>query len=486
MTASLVQMLKAVQNMTLHAQRNPLDYARWTGPQLKYLRSTSRRRCLRMGNRGGKTFVALADVAWRARKKHPYRPDWNQRRGPQHQWIMGDSWSQLIPLMHVFRQMLGDQELASSPNFSEAKGWGKDSPCLVWPDGSTVRWRTMEQSTRAQAGAELDHILVDEPCGSSTYRELDRRLISRNGELSLALTPINAPEPLDWLRDLCTDNIVEDLHFPMTPELFTFSDGGLRTLPDGTPCDSAWIEEISRGVLPSWRDIVLHGGWDEIVVDGKFSESFSAAKHVSDFILSGTETLVLGLDHGTSAFTETAVLMAVDESAEYPKVYVVDCYEAPANSPPAEDAKAIVQMLQRRNVQWRQLKRVVGDIAHYGGRGKLNRKSNQEISYELAKVLNLARNVPLTPPIWTAKTGAGSNPRESVRRGQTWIHRALIRDGQFTIHPRCKSLIEGFPKYRGGSTDPHGHLIDALRYGLDHWINRGQQRIVAAPAVHFR
>ena len=96
--------------------------------------------------------------------------------------------------------------------------------------------------------------------------------------------------------------------------------------------------------------------------------------------------------------------------------------------------------------------------------------------YELARELHLGKGAAMVPPLWTAKTGAGSNPRGSVYRGVSWLHRALLRPGQFTIHPRCTSLIESMSKYRGGSTDPHGHLVDALRYALDHWINKGQTR----------
>ncbi|MCB9763917.1 MAG: hypothetical protein H6739_29370 [Alphaproteobacteria bacterium] len=382
--------------------------------------------------------------------------------------------------------MIDWSRVVKSPNWDMAKGWGKDSPTIVYEDGSTVGWRTMRQGPLAHAGAELDHILIDEPCAIEHYRELERRVVTRAGDLSLALTPVNAPGPLDWLRDLCAEKVVLDLHYPMTEELFRYEDGSLRRLPDGTPMDAAWIEEQARSVPMIWRDIVINGGWDEIVTDGAFTEVFSKSNHVADFKLDGKEILCLGIDHGTQAFTETAVLLAVDERPEYPQVYVIDLVEAPENSSPSEDAKAILKMLRRHGLKWGNLNRVTGDIAHYGGRGKFNRKSNQELAYELTREMRLSRNQALSPPIRTAKTGKGASPRGSVRRGITWIHRALLREGQFTIHPRCSSLIEAMEKYRGGSTDPHGHLVDAIRYGLDFYINRGQRRNVTTPTIVFR
>jgi hypothetical protein len=478
----LLGLVLAAEGLVDHVERHPLDYTRWTEPQAEYLACTAKRKLLRMGNGGGKSYVALADVVMRARKNHPFRPDWNKRKGPQTQWIVGVSWDQLQPLMEVFRSFLGEGELLKEPNWTPDKGWGKGSPTLVWPDGSKVVWKTMDQGARRHAGAGVDHILIDEPCKMAHYRECERRVFRKAGEVSLAMTPINAPDDLQWLRDMVTERVVHDMNYPMTEKLFRFTDGTLRTLPDGTVCNQAWINEQIRNVLPCYREIVIHGGWDLVVTDGKFSDTFSVSKHVHDFTLDGKEVLALGIDHGTQAFTETCVLVAVDERTEYPSVYVIDCYVAPENSPPEADAKAILAMLARHGLEWKRLKRVVGDIAHYGGRGKVNRKSNRDLAAELVREMKLPRNAALTPQIWTAKSGAGADPRGSVYRRENWFHRALLRDGQITIHPRCTDLIEAIPRYRGGSTDAYGHLFDGLTYSLDHWISRGQTRN-AAPAT---
>ena len=472
----IVGCIAACDSLQEHVDEHPLDYSLWTEPQHEYLSSHARRKLLRVGNGGGKSFAALADVAMRARKTHPFRADWNAKRGPTKQWIVTVSWSQAIPLMQIFKSFLGDHELAKCPNWDPAKGWGKDAPTLLWPDGSTVGWRTMKQGPLAHAGAELDHVLIDEPCAMEHYRELERRVFRRNGEISLAMTPVNAPGDLGWLRDMATDGLVQDLNFPMNERLFRFMDGTQRRLVDGTVCDAAWIAEQIKAVPAQYREIVINGGWDEIVVDGAFSETFSESKHVHDFTLDGKEIFSLGVDHGSQAFTETCILVAVDERGEYPAVYVLGEYEATKDSPAEQDARAILKLLSDRGLTWSRLKRATGDIAHYGGRGRINRKSNQELNYELARELHLGKGAAMVPPLWTAKTGAGSNPRGSVYRGVSWLHRALLRPGQFTIHPRCTSLISSMAKYRGGSTDPHGHLVDAHRYALDHWINKGQTR----------
>lgn len=479
---ALLTTLQALRTMEDYVEQHPLDYMRWSPPQIEFLSRRSRRKLLRTGNRFGKSRVALADVIYRARKAHPHRPDWNARRGCAHQWIVGTSWSELIPHMRVFREMLGIDELKSQPNWCYEKAWGKDSPCLVWPDGSSVTFKTQEQKSRHHAGTELDHILIDEPPSSEKWRELERRVVSRAGDLTAVLTPINAPEPLDWLKDLCAEKIVDDMHYRMTPEVFKFADTGeCRVLPDGTFQDADWIAQQEREVLRRWRNIILHGDWDEIVVDGVFSDVFNEG-HVSEFTLDGSEIFAIGFDHGTQGHAETAVLVAVDERTEYPSVYVIDTYEAPENTPSEKDAQGIVEMIGRHRIKgerltWRRLKHATGDIAHYGGRGKIGRKSNAELEYEICKALGLSREAILVPGIRTAKSGKGSDPRGSVLRGLDWLGKAMVRPGQFTVHPRCTSLIKSIKEYQGGSEDPAGHLVDALRYALTSpWIQRGQTR----------
>ena len=487
--SAILAALLAAEAATEHARTHPLDHCRWTIAQRRYLESRRRRKMLRMGNRGGKSWVALADVAYRATKRHPFRPDWNARRGPQHQWIVTVSWSQQVPLQRLFRGFLSADDLVKAPNWDPAKGWGKDAPTLVFRDGSTVGWRTMRQGPLAHAGADLDHVLIDEPCAAEHYRELERRVLTRAGEISLSLTPVNAPGDLGWLRELADEGVVQDLHFKMTEDLFRYEDGSLRTLPDGTLCNQAWIEEQLKGVPMRWREIVIDGGWEEIAVDATFAEVFERAVHVSSDLPTGKVWIGIGFDHGSGDFCETAVLVAVDKSAEFPRVHIIDAIEQPANSPPEADAKAILAMLRRNGVAWKSgsLDWACGDIAHYGGRRNVvGRKSNAELAAELARSLQLGRYEALAPPIRTAKTGMGSTPRGSVFRGESWLHKALLRPGQLRIHPRAESVIKAFEKYRGGSEDPHGHLMDAVRYALDPWINKGQTRTVPPPTLVVR
>jgi len=480
MTVGFGSLLEAAGSLKTHAEQHPLDYQVWTHPQDRFLHNRSKRRLLRTGNRVGKSYASIADVAMRALGGHPFRPDWRWR-GRTDQLILCYSWSQSVPLQAYLRQFLPPHRIKFQPGWRDDKGWGKDAPTIILDDGSTICFRTANQGPLALSGSEYDHVLIDEPCGSTHYRELNKRVMSRGGEITLSLTPVNAPEPLDWLRELCEKGTIEDIHIMMTQDAFTLTDGRVRTLIDGTVCDDLWIAEQRADTMEMWRPVVCDGEWEAMALDAMFGSVFHESKHVSTQVPAGDLYISLGLDHGTQAFTETAVLIAVDETGDLPVVHIIDEYEAQENSPPERDAREIINMLSRHGIAWRNgsLDFACGDIVHYGGgRNIVGRKSNKALSAELVKVLKLPRHAALSPPIRTAKTGKGSDPRKSLYLGCTWIHKQLRR-GNIKIHPRCTSLIQSFKRYRGGSRDPHGHVMDALRYALTPWsIRRRRTRPV--------
>ena len=461
---------------------------KWTHPQGAFLRATHKRKLFRAGNRVGKSFAAVGDVAERALGDHRYlgKP-WRRTD----QWIVCVTWRQALPLMRHLRLFLPDSRIVEAPNWYASKGWGKDSPTLVLDNACTIGFRTTRQGPSAFAGDELDHILIDEPCAAEDYRELERRVISRAGSLTISMTPVNAPGgDLDWLRELVERGIIEDHHVPMTPEAFTFEDGSVRVDPEGTPYDQAWIDEQRASVLPAYAPVILDGAWDTLTVDAVLG-GWRRAEHVSadmpqgDIHPDGPIKLALGCDHGSLDFAETAMLWAVDDSGTYPRVWALDEYRAPANSAPEDDAREIIALLERWNLEWSQLTCATGDIPHYGGRrNRVGRKSNAELAAEIVRELKLGSREALSPPLRQAKTGRGAGPRGSVYRGLQWIHRAMLRPGHFNVNPRCKGFIEAVENYRGGHNDPHAHLIDAARYSLDPWIRRGQFRQSGGPTLY--
>ncbi len=130
-----------------------------------------------------------------------------------------------------------------------------------------------------------------------------------------------------------------------------------------------------------------------------------------------------------------------------------------------EDAQQILDMLGRWGWTWADLDQARGDRSFKGG---VVRKSNRELQSEIRKILIRQRKwrqgLDLRPVIRTAKRGKGGGAG-SISRTAKWLHRAMVRPGCFTVHPRCTSLIEALTRWCWAD-DEHKDIIDALRYAV--------------------
>lgn len=460
----------------------PLDFAKWTIPQGRFLRSCSKRKLFRAGNRSGKTRTCIADVVFRAYGEHPYR---DVRPGPTHQWVVCVSWDQAVPIMKAFHELVDYRKVRKVREFREKDGYGKDSPLIEFENGSTVRFKTMDQGTRRHAGAELDHIFIDEPPSSAHYRELERRVSSTNGDVTIGLTPINAPEPLDWLIELVEKGVVEDHHVRMTPAAYTFEDGTVRRLGDGTVLDLDWIEDQRRIVLPRFAPVILDGEWN-LRVEGNVFTAFDRDVHVTDDYPEDDWILCLGIDHGTGRdFSQVGILVMIQPSKAqglYPKVWVLAEDITEGDTTPDQDAARYAAMLERFGWEWSDLDFVFGDKAHQGRWGGVSRKSNKDLEEEMVRILRLKSRSYLKPRIAQAKRGKGGG-RGAVEWGSTWLHRSMLRDAHFKIHRSCKRLIDSIERWDFADNE-WKHAIDALRYAVWEHSMRGRREGAATTYLY--
>jgi phage terminase large subunit-like protein len=452
----------------------PLDFTKWTIPQALFLTDClNKQKLFRAGNRSGKTWTCVADVIFRAYGVHPFRV---VRKGPTHQWIVCVSWDQATPIMKIFHQLVDYRRVRKAREFREKDGYGKDSPLVEFENGSTVRFKTMDQGSRRHAGAELDHIFVDEPPSSAHYRELERRVSSTNGEITIGLTPINAPEPLDWLIGLIEQDVVADHHVKMTPEAYTFQDGTVRVLKDGTPLDAAWIAEQRRTVLPRFAPVILDGEWD-LSVEGAVFKAFNTADHVTNDYPAGDDWLFsFAVDHGTgSDFSQVGLLLAVRVNKQGRAVQVVVLAEdvTEGDTLPNQDADRYVGMLRAFDLEWSDLAVAYGDKAHQGKWGGISSKSNRKLTQALATKLGLLSPDSLQPAFKQAKTGRKGG-RGSIAHGSQWLHQLMLIPGAFQVHSSCTRLIASLERWDWKDNE-WKHAVDTLRYGTWQWSMKEQQ-----------
>jgi hypothetical protein len=476
--SSLVGALKQAEHLRQRTEERPLDYVRWTPPQLGWLQDASPRKLLRAGNQIGKTWAGLAEVIWRATGAHPWL---RTHTPPVEIWIVCTTWPQSVAIMRKFWSLL-PKHLIKPCGYSARWGFGKENPTVEFTNGSIVRFRTTNQGPDALAGATVHFILIDEPTEEEVYRELDRRLMRNAGHLGLTLTPIN--RPVEYLRELCRKGAVVDHHARLIPEnLIPVGSAVPLKLLDGTPMDAAWIAQQRALTLERFAPVILDGEW-ELRVEGVYFHAFDPQVHVTDELPDTELTLCLGIDHGERTFKQCAILVGLDLSGEYPRVHVIDEAIGDGETTPDGDARAILTMLKQHGLGWSDLDHVRGDKP-YDGTGKgPGRKSNQELERALRKQLKMKVTAELLPPIRQAKKGVGGG-RGSIDRGGTWLHHAMVRPEHFTIHPRCERLIECIQKWDYRDTD-YKDPIDALRYATWVFAMRGAKDTQrATPSVYL-
>lgn len=461
------------------ANADPLGRFRWLPPQVALHTCDAPRKLLRTGNQHyGKTTAGLAELIWRCLGKHPHL---HTTPPPVECWVICASWSQSLAIQGKLWHMVPPEAVKKGQRYDPVNGFGAHAPTLQFANGSLIRVKTTQQDAIDLAGATIDAAMFDEPPRSQRlYAEVCKRVQQRGGVVLLTMTPINAP--VDWLRAEVERDKIADLHFPLRPE-YLIPQGAqspIRLL-DGTICDQAWCDRIRSDAMPHEEPIVIDGEWETRATDRVFRafRDGGTESHISTATPRGDVRIALGIDHGAGAGREVAILVAVDESREFPEVYVLDEYVSSGETTPEHDARALIAMLQTHGLTWKQVDDCHGDRPYDKATG---RKGNLDIEGALMREMGLRRREDLRPRIWSAKRGSDSgagSKAQSVR----WLHLQMLRSGGFYVHPRCKRLIESIKGWDYTDASEWKDAIDALRYALIPWWRGTRRRRGAGPTV---
>ena len=459
-------MMAARQQAAILADRvdqNPGDYRQWLIPQWAFLQEPGRRVLLRAGNQVyGKTTAGLTKVVDFVEGRGQFTA--RKHKGPVEAWIITASWSQSVAIQKKLWTEIDKSKLAPGTVFDEIRGFKGKNPAVKFIDGSIIRIKTTQQGGLNLASATIDAALFDEPPASSRiYGEVQKRVLARGGYIWMTLTPINAP--VGWLQELVEKGRIVDIHYPLRAEFLipVGSDEPFQLL-DGTICDAAWVEAVRKDTLPHEVPVVCDGEWECRILQRVFA-AFTRNTHVTAARLQGRWKLCLGLDYGSKIGKQVAILLAVDDSSGgWPKVVVLGESVGGESTSTADDAKAILALLQKHGISWKQLHSIWGDRVYVRG---AETKSNKQMMQELAELLKIPLEK-LQPRIRTVKRGAG-RVQGSVDAGCRWLHQLMVRPGHFTVMADCPALIEAFDKWDGRDDTQKDH-IDALRYALQDWI----------------
>lgn len=469
MAGELGKLTRSLQAFSSQVESAPLDFIRWLPAQHRFLSSPARRKLFRAGNQSqGKTLAALSDVLFRCLGEHPFL---DVPPPPIDAMVITASWAQGLAVQKKLFEILPKGVLHPDCEYDPVRGFRGRNPATRFRNGSLIRWKTTQQGALQLASATLQVCLFDEPPTSPRiYSEVSKRLqrAGADGVLLLAMTPVNAP--VGWIKELCEQGQIEDIHSPLTPAaMIPIGSAEPLRLDDGTPCDEDWIEQIRMESLPYEVPVVVDGEWEFRTIDRVF-EAFDLDLHVSPMGPVGPATLCLGFDHGSKIGKQIALLVAVQGRRGQERIWVLDESVGGARTSVRDDARDVLRMLERNEVKWRSIDHAWGDRLYI--RGKADRKSNADLMREVSRELGLRRDS-LRPEIRTVKRGKGRQ-KGSVDLGCRFLHQAMLREASFTVHPKCEHLIESLSNWC--YTQKYSDCVDALRYSLTSYIFSGAHK----------
>ena len=394
------------------------------------------RRVLQAANQIGKTRAGSAEAWWHLTGRHPFR-----EVKPSDGWIIIPDLNDWPKISKKLREIEPPGVLDAGCKYDSAKGYTyRGARGLKVQTGALALPKSGTQQQTALAGETLGWLWFDEPPRESHWGEALTRVAVSGGSAWLTFTPIG--KPLTWLKVyLHGDAETGETGHPdwsitlvkLTPE----------NVPHRTPENiAAQIAEYSP-----WEYAQrVEAAWEGVTKDRWFSGFTEGC--VIDSAPTQVDRIGIGADYGQGAGRTYIVLVAMAAG----KLYAIDEYSAPANSVPAADAKAVLDMLARNGLAPHHVSAYKGDV-NSGGTLGLGLSINDLMGREFARLTKSAR-CPFD--ISTPMKGRGS-----VEAGRRLLNTAFLSGSAFltTDVPR---LAYSCRHWRGGAEEKDA--CDAVRY----------------------
>jgi phage terminase large subunit-like protein len=448
------------------ALRDPFSMRRYTRPQLEFLATTAAVAIYRTGNQAGKTFALIDDAIGVATGRHMFRPTPAPPVTLMFVSVSDDQMRQPDGLMtKIYSALPRDDVDWDHTGWDPARGFTGRPARIVFKNGSVIGFGTFKQDPQRFAGASVYGVYMDEPPPERKFAELRARIFARRGFIRISFTPTPDAPPLAYLRKKVETGEVTEVHCVTTEENL-WPVGALAPMHTQAEID----EFISA--YPEYEQAMRREGAWEPLVTGRVLTNFSDG-NVRPFGRSefaGAEAfLLIGIDHGALAGKQVAVLVVIKgRETSRPRVWIVDEAVADDATTPEDDARHILEMLDRNDLSVAHVDRWTGDRSLETKR-EYGKKSNEDLRREIA--LALGRPVEKVPVIETPRKKAGS-----VNYGIRLINALLgrydeKRDGErvphFSIHPRCTRVIAAYRGWAGDKKDPLKDAFDASRYPIE-------------------
>lgn len=453
-----MSVLDVIGDSVAYARQRPAHCIRWSKWQREFLADESPLRLVRAGNQVGKTTVAAADVVMDLDGSNPYRP--RRFDGPITVVFAGVSVHQMAaqdgPLEKLWSLL---PQGIVDPNIWFESGRGirgvKDPviPIRYGPAaGSMIDLRTYAQHPQTMSGMTIHRVWCDEPLPERVYSELVPRILKKDGTLTNTMTPTPDMPDMAYMRELIASGVVREHHIPLTEEA-AWPEGNAQPF-----YSQAQIDTFAASLPAHVRAMRIEASWDRVLTDRwltSFNEDRITDVSIEKYLRAD---IVVGIDHGLKAGKQAAVLVLMSGgNTDRPRVAILDEYCPDEVSLPEDDARGILDMLDRNGFAYDHVDRWVGD--QDAERGKMvTAKGNAQLRRELARQLGR----PFEQTKWIEKP---NKSRDTLGRGMNSMN-AFFHRGHMEVDRRCVKWIESAWKFRGDPKDPVKDIMDAGRYAV--------------------
>ena len=452
---------------------SPVSFWTWSEWQRKLLADASPWRVVRAANQIGKTSALVADIVHEIGGTNPYRP--RRFTGPINIILISESIEQLSQpggILEKLWEVLPKRWVPGHISFVPGQGIrGVKAPTIPIVDGpgagSSIAIRTYRQGPATLAGSTVHHIYCDEPMPERIYGELQPRLLRHGGTMTIAFTPTLDMPDQSWLRRLVDAGEFSEHHAEMTPD---------NAWPEGFAVPFLTQERIDETIRKMPAVVVplrIKAAWETVVSD-RWLTAFSdtAVRKITLSEIPKGAQVIVGIDHGLVIGKQKAVLVIVaDGDTDRPRYWILDECGDEETSTAAHDAAAILAMLARWGMTYRNVDEWVGDRDTGDGR-QMKSKSNAELRVQLMAQAGIRSRDPAAKLIHTPIKGSGS-----VWYGLGLINAALA-EARFVIDPRCVQFIAACQRFKGDSRDPVKDILDGGRYAVERGTRRRQSMVV--------
>lgn len=458
--------LGLTRRVTALAERNPLDVLRLTAWQLEYVQLEDQFALLRAGNQLGKTTIKLWELIHLCRGTHPFRrpfkPPINVLALSESMEMMRRAGGYMEKLWNLLPKDEIDPRISFRPGYGLA---GAKYPAIAFVrgpgKGSVISFGTYRQGSAPFAGSTVHLVDCDEPPPQLMLDELMPRLLRHRGQMRVGFTPvINMPDQRHLRKLVEGDDFVE-----RNPSL---TEEACWPIGAAVPWNWQWeIDKWARLMPEPVRAMRINGSWDP-VLDDAWLANFDRKRHVRRVTPPTGSYLAVGIDHGTQAGKQAAALIAaVDRDRLDPYVAVLDEEVSDATTTPSQDARNILDMLERNGYTWRDVDEWIGDRPTKETR-YLVKKSNELLRRHLAAEVGIKHG--MFPRILTPRKFWGS-----VEHG---LHLMNALYGNFdddgtphmTVDPDAPGFAKFCETFAGDRHDPLKDIGDAVRYAIERAI----------------